>query len=179
MDEKSKKSDSKKLLVLLVCLCLVICGLVIGIVVANNDGRVEDNNTYAGNGTASQDALAVQEKINEKFESDLDYSLDDAVAEYEYEMTVGSNARKVYMAMGYADFIYEWYEDIDRAIEIMERAEPLLDNEQLTIDYYVAMRNFYDRSGNSEKAEEYNQKLIKIMPAAQNVEASATKEDSQ
>ncbi len=131
---------------------------------SRNEGEVE----YEDAGDAALEALTIQENIDEKYDNDPNYSLADAMSEYEYEMSVGSNTKRIYTAINYAEFVYAAYEDIDKVVGIMQKVESLLEEGTMaTLDYYVAMANFYEKAGDEEKAAEYNQKVSNMTPPVQ------------
>lgn len=167
MKEGKAESNNKGLIILLCALVVVIVGLGIGIgVVMLNDSRngsVAENDKNVNGGT---EALLTSENIRSKLESDLNYSNDDAIRDYEYALNSnGGNAYKVYVAMDYADFVYDLYMSKDYVIEIMSGVEGLLDTSTLAIDYYGAMSSFYEQFGDTEKADLYNQKVVELVPA--------------
>lgn len=146
---------------------VVILGLVIGIVgivVNQKDSNDDVRQSDVGVNNGLQ-ALIVNDNILSKLSGDENYSIDDAIAEYEKETSVGDVRKRVYLLFDYADFIFDEYGDIDVAISILERAEPLLNGISMTTDYYIVMGEMYRRAGNMEQAEFYEQKVLEMTPA--------------
>ena len=106
-------------------------------------------------------ASEVSEKIEDKFNNELDYSLNDAINEYESAMDSGPDTHKVYIAIYYATFAYDNNGDIDEAVDILKRVEPLVDDDT-AVDYYVALRQLYGDAGMNEEAEFYNGEIEKF-----------------
>ena len=164
--EKEKSHNSKGLIILLCVLVVVIVGLVVGICVINLNNQGENNVVVEeAEVSGSLRALKIDNSIVNKIDNDENYTVDDAIAEYEKETSFGSAEKRVYLLFDYANFVYDEYGDIDVAIEILKRAEPLLDGLSMTSDYYIATAGLYRKSGNEEQAEVYEQKIKEITPS--------------
>ena len=140
----------KKKTWIVVASLLVMCavGVIIVLVVnKNNPERIADENIVE-NVSASE----ISEKIEDKFNNELDYSLSDAINEYESAMSSGPDTYRVYIAIYYATFIYDNNGDIDEAVDILKRVESLVDDSTAG-DYYVTLRQLYGDAGMNEKAE--------------------------
>lgn len=151
----------KKKTWIVVASLLVMCavGVIIVLVVnKNNPERIADENIVE-NVSASE----ISEKIEDKFNNELDYSLSDAINEYESAMSSGPDTYRVYIAIYYATFIYDNNGDIDEAVDILKRVESLVDDSTAG-DYYVTLRQLYGDAGMNEKAEFYNQKVLELIP---------------
>lgn len=159
MTEGKVWGKKRVMIILVVLLIICIVGVVMVMVVSKNDpGSIADENIVE-NISASE----VSEKIEDKFNNELDYSLSDAINEYESAMDSGPDTHKVYIAIYYATFIYGNNGDIDEAVDILKRVEPLLDDDT-AVDYYVALRQLYGDAGMNEEAEFYNQKVLELIP---------------
>lgn len=151
----------KKKTWIVIAALLIMCavGVIIVLVVnKNNPERIADENIVE-NVSASE----ISEKIEDKFNNELDYSLSDAIDEYESAMDSGPDTHKVYIAIYYATFVYDNNGDIDEAVGILKRVESLV-NDNVAIDYYVALRQLYDAASMNEEAEFYNQKVLELIP---------------
>ena len=158
MEEPKVKKNSKWLVILLGLLGVAIIVLIVAIITINN------NLGNSGDVGGGLQALEINDDITDKIYGVEDYSADDAIEEYEREISFGSNEKRVYLIIDYANFVYDEYEDIESAIEIIERAEPLLDGVSMTTDYYAAVAGLYERAGYAEQAKSYNQKVDEMTP---------------
>lgn len=164
MKEGKAKFENKGLLILLCVLLVAIAGLGIGIgVVMNlqNGGEVGHEANYTND---SVSALEVEEYISNNLDNDPNYSIQDAVVDYEREMSVGDNSRRVYVAIYYADFIYGQDSDLDGAVGILRRVEDLIGEDETAVSYYATLRGLYRQSGMESEADFYNQKVSTLMP---------------
>lgn len=152
----------KKVLVAgLVILAVAVVGLAVGVVVLLNENNPEKiaADSISDNVSASE----FSEAIEYRFNNELGYSVNDAVNDYETEMNTGNDFYRVYVAIYYANFIYDVNDDIDDAVVILRRVEPLI-NSGVAVDYYVAFRQLYESAGMSEESEFYNQKVLELIP---------------
>lgn len=167
MTVRVKQGESREgvLVVVFCCLMVIIVGLVVGIVaVSNNSNRISEE-TDVENDDPGLQALIVQEEIDDRYDNDSSYTLQDAIDDYEREMNEGSSAKRIYVAINYADFVYTQYEDIDKAMAILKRVEPLLTDEDAPVtDYYVAVKVLYEKAGEDEQAEKYDQMIMEMTP---------------
>lgn len=157
------KSGNKGLVILLCALVVVIVGLGIGIVVVVN-GNDNDSSLFDGEVNDSVSALEANDVILNKMNNNLEYSIEEAVEEFENEMNVGDDSRKVYIAIYYADFVYSYYGNIDQSVAILGRVENLVIDDDMAINYYVALRDLYLRAGMEEEVVFYNQKVVDLIP---------------
>ncbi len=169
---KHSKVDGTKtksrvgLIVMLAMLVVAIVALVVGIVVTNIEHTKKDDTIvdYEGVRGGGLQALAINEEIISRIDTDESYSIEDAIEEYERETSFGNTEKRVYLLFDYANFIYDKYGDIETATEIAQRAERLLNSKSMTADYYIAMAALYEKAGYVEQAELYNKKLMDVTP---------------
>lgn len=157
-------------------LCVVIAVLTIAIIAISH--RVNDyvpespliaeavNEQFAdyeGEIADSAKALALSETIENKLSSDPNYNPEQAIADYEEAYQSASGNLKIYVATYYADYVYNTFGDVERALLILE---PLDNNrgDEGSIEIWAALAAFYENAGNTEKAEQYRRKISAIMP---------------
>ncbi|MBQ1298224.1 hypothetical protein IIY24_00045 [Candidatus Saccharibacteria bacterium] len=154
---------NKKLVVVLGILGLIIVGLVVGILILNNPfGGNERDEVIVNN--AGEVAFNLSEEISEKLADESDYGLEQAVSEYEEVYNASEGRTKVYIAIEYANFVYDYFADLDKATGILKEVEGLLGDDAVKINYYVTLRELYEESGNEEMGDYYNQKVIELLP---------------
>lgn len=161
MKEGKAKFEHKGLVILLCVLLVAIVGLGVGIGVILNNNHI--NEELVNNETGSVSALAVNERIMDRLDSDPEYTIDDAIEDFEKEMDNGDNAHRVDVAIYFADFVYTYHGDINESVAILSRVEDLLEDDEEAISYYATLRRLYESEGLDVEADFYNQKVIDLM----------------
>ena len=148
---------------------IVIIGIVIALVFflkPNSGDVINDDN-------AETDAFYVAKKIDGLYVADENYTLDDAVNDYERQLAVGDDEYKVSIGIYYARFVLKNTKDLEKAVGIMKRVEPLIgDNKTLTVDYYSVLRGFY-RGVDDELYNYYDGLIINLVKVEDIKEGSA------
>lgn len=180
MVKDKAKISGKVWIALLVVLLIVIVGLVVGLVVqlstermiAESDdfgGIIEENMPgWEGDVGDSTKALIIAEEIAERLEDDLTFSLDDAIAEYKTVYDNSDGDLKVYIAIEYANYIYNATGNLEEALKIINEVEGLTKgSDKLESDYLYAIYGLYSLAGDSEKMAKYSDILEERFPPDQ------------
>ena len=69
---------------------------------------------------------------------------------------------RFYLETTYANFLYLRMGDLERAIAVLDDMKDSVTEEYLA-GYYMTYRNLYLWAGDTEKAEEYDQKMSELM----------------
>lgn len=153
----AKPRGKKKLIIALSALGVLIIGLVVAIVTVvliNNE-----NNRYKP--TLVDEENEGLEKIAEiarKSRTLENYVASDAIRDYENAIRGCKTAGcRVYVKIGYANYLQELYEELDRPLSVMSDAENDLGESSDTVkrSYYLAMKDFMTYAGNEAEAEYY------------------------
>ncbi len=164
-DEEAKKRKPIGLIVVLGCMTLVIIGLVAGIVVINmkdSGGLIKEEflselsyrmPNYDYDKISDETKVRLfDDMIKNKLQNDSNYTIENALSDYEEMYKSSPDELRKYMAIYYASFIQEKTNDTNRAIVIMlEVKEVNSDN----VGYYVALSNYYESIGDKEQSDYY------------------------
>ena len=175
--EQSSIKDANKhsLLIIFIILVVIIICLIGGLIWLNNkptsnlqqDNEIVDvpnqMDGYDGPISDSTRALLFAQNIQDKLSSDPNYTLEQAITEYEKACEQNSGDLKLYLAIEYVNFLFEMNSDIKQAATILENAE-YTEGTQAEMDYLYAMQDLFTRAGDNQKAEEYNQKIKEKTP---------------
>lgn len=170
MAEGGKKSYNKGLLILLGVLCLAIVGLGVGIGVVLLRGNENSNETvhvvltdemegWEGTISEATQALILSENIDDMLENDPDYTIDNAIRDYENAFNTSSDDLRFNVAIEYAYFMLDASGDVDTAIGIMERVEDLIDVSQNNAVYYYNTLYTLCEKSNDIRMYDYEEKL--------------------
>ena len=155
-------ATNKRLVAVFGVLGFIIVGLVVGIFFNNwfnNGGSVGENNSVIDEKTNdSARALMLSENIIEKLSSEPDYNSEQAMDEYRNTYDVAEGEYKVYVAIEWAKFVDENFEDTNQAVEILSSVEEYTDNNAET-DYLYAVIYYYEKLGDKGKVNYYRQIL--------------------
>lgn len=160
--EEGKKFSNRKLVIVFGVLIGVVVALIVAIVVVNlniNNSKNDENNELS-----NTDVLNKTSEIEEKIGTDPDYLFTDAVAEYESGIENSTGEVRIAWLAEYANFMYDYGEDINAVFEIIKRGENYLDNDDVAIYYYGAALNIYEKLGDEEMINHCNQKLNELVP---------------
>ena len=109
---------------------------------------------------AKQDAAA-KELSNEIASSAnaimMDYDINDSAYEdaeknYKEKFDKSNEVEKIFIGARYADFVYEYTNNSDRALSIMAEIEPLLVSKEEKLEFYSVRLRIYEAMGEIEKA---------------------------
>ncbi len=161
----SRKRSDRLLIGIFVTLMVVIVGLGIAVTLSFVlNGNSEDKESdLPENAVTQNDAFSVAFGINERYDNDPDYYYDEAVADYEQQMSQGDDWYKFSIACYYARFLRDQGNDLNAALDVMGRAGEYVktDNANQMIDYYVVVRDLY-KGVNDEMYDYYNGEIIKL-----------------
>lgn len=179
MQNKQPSKRNYGLVVILVSLILIILGLVVGIILAHNNNNNSNSNSNNDSATADQDivvdtseemagwegkisdstrAMILTKTIQDKLNTDPNYNSDQAVAEYQSVYDQATGDLKLYVAIEYANYIYQTLNNSEWALQIINGVKDLVNNNN-ELDYYGFLYNIYNTSGNVEQANYYQQLL--------------------
>ncbi len=101
---------------------VIIVGLVVTILILRpwEDYSTEDDGGALIMLNSATDATNKYDEISNKLETDGDYSIDDAINDYEVALMEGDDTWKTYIAIYYAGFVYEKFGDATRSVNILE-----------------------------------------------------------
>ena len=159
----------------------MIVALVVSLILLNNSQTPESQEEteitvdipdqvdgYNGPISAATQALIFSQNIQDKLSADANYTQEQATAEYEAAFKQSSGDLKLYLAIEYANYLYQLNSDLEQAVAILQDIT-YAENTQAELDYLNAIYSLYDRAGNTEKAREYNQMIKEKMPDIENV----------
>ena len=165
--QNGRRISNNNLIAILAFLVLLIFGLIVGIILTNNNqsAPISQENLidtsekmagWEGNISDSTRALVLTETIRDKLSTDPDYNPDQAVAEYQniYDQTTGD--LKLYVAIEYANYVYDTFSDLNQAVAILNSVETLI-NSSNEEDYYLTLADLYSQAGDAETAARYEQ----------------------
>ena len=172
---------NRPLLIAFICLIIMIVALVVSLILLNNSQTPESQEEteitvdipdqvdgYNGPISAATQALIFSQNIQDKLSADANYTQEQATAEYEAAFKQSSGDLKLYLAIEYANYLYQLNSDLEQAVAILQDIT-YAENTQAELDYLNAIYSLYDRAGNTEKAREYNQMIKEKMPDIENV----------
>ena len=157
-----RRIGNNNLIAILAFLVLLIFGLIVGIILTNNNqsAPISQENLidtsekmagWEGNISDSTRALVLTETIRDKLSTDPDYNPDQAVAEYQNVYDQATGDLKLYVAIEYATF-----SDLNQAVAILNSVETLV-NSSNEEDYYLTLADLYSQAGDAETAAKYEQ----------------------
>jgi len=163
--EEAKNRKPIGLIAVLVFMILLIIGLVVGIVVINvkdNDGSINDEFqselSYRMPGY-DYDKISDETKvrlfddmIKNKLQNDSNYTIEDALSDYEEMYKSSPDELKKYIAIYYASLIQEKTNDTNKAITVMLEVKELNSD---NVGYYVALSDYYESVGDKEQSDYY------------------------
>lgn len=168
-------SDNKGLIAFLCVLGVAIVGLTVGVVV--NLIKTEPENPadqspevvvadkmegWDGEISESTKALIFSDNVYSKLEEDSSYDINDAINDYGYTFENSSGNLRFFIAIEYANFVYDNLGDIDLSVGIMSGVEDIASSDSILENYYNStLRSLYSKSGDEEKAEYYGNVLDK------------------
>lgn len=165
------KFGNRGLLVLLGVLCVVIVALATGILIVKKDSINKDNisidevisdinEQYKGDVLSSEGALVFYEYMQDKMRSN-EYSDSDVYTYYEEILNkVSDDLSRLQYLSYYADIFFENEDDLDGSINILKRFEPYAVDGEYKSDYYAALSSMYEKGGNTEESDYYNDLLM-------------------
>lgn len=162
-----EKRNNLGLWVVLGVSCVAIVGLAIANLILSqredhaDEAVVTDEVFYTE--SASAKAGVIYGNIKTKLESEENYDLSKAEQEFESEIETADSEMRIQIAIEYANFIYEETGDATRAVDILKSVEQSV-GERSQVDYYVAIRYFYDKAGDAENATYYEEKIKELVP---------------
>ena len=162
MEENTKKTTKENnfpLILTLAILIIMIIGLGAGIFVLRLGKKPqvtvpETMEGWDGPISDSTKALMFSEEIDERIESN-DYSYEDAVRDYGDALDSSQGDLKVYMAIAYANFVFNEKLDLDKAVGILDSVSDLVHGNVLENAYNGTYYDLYSSSGEVEEADYY------------------------
>ena len=171
---------NRPLLIAFICLIIMIVALVVSLILLNNSQTPESQEEteitvdipdqvdgYNGPISAATQALIFSQNIQDKLSADTNYTQEQATAEYEAAFKQSSGDLKLYLAIEYANYLYQLNSDLEQAITILQDIT-YTDGTQAELDYLNALYNLYDKAGDIGKAGEYDQIIKEQMPEIKN-----------
>ena len=151
-----RRIGNNNLIAILAFLVLLIFGLIVGIILTNNNqsAPISQENLidtsekmagWEGNISDSTRALVLTETIRDKLSTDPDYNPDQAVAEYQNVYDQATGDLKLYVAI-----------ELNQAVAILNSVETLV-NSSNEEDYYLTLADLYSQAGDAETAAKYEQ----------------------
>ena len=167
MVDNIKRVNKRVWSLALVGLVLVIVGLVIVAIVININHEAELSREEQ---ERDRELVEIGAEATEQCNT-LNELYDDGILPLEitkqyFENSVSdskSDLYKTYIISCYAMFAYETGEGIDAAVAILNRLEPILDEDIIIKrNYYIGMENLYDKVGDENKANYYKDFLNRL-----------------
>ena len=177
-----------KLVVVLCSVAVVVgVGVWIGVILTRRDsqnlnGNGEIDIGYAMEGwegevADSTKAMILTENINNKLNSDSGYNVSDAIADYENVYNYADDKLKVYVAIEYADYVYDNTRDLGLAVSILENVQNLASEQFLEKDWLNAICGLYVQAGDKYKVEYYKTVLSDKYPSGQMIDVKRSSQD--
>lgn len=176
-EEKMQQNRNHSLVVILVILCIIIIGLGVWVVILKNNGLVisqtdnsnlidvsEEADGWNGEVADSTRALVLTEQIRDKLGLEPDYNPEQAVSEYREKMDLATGDLKIYIALEYANFVYDTYNDPARAASIIHEVEGLTDDIGINYSIATTMSFLYSELGDEEKVSYYEKLINEYIP---------------
>lgn len=180
------KPKNRVLIVLFIALVLIGVGLIVTIVWLNNKPESDSQENvetvdipsemegYEGPVSDSTRALVFAQNIQDRLSADPNFTHEQVINEFDAAYKQSSGDLKLYLAIEYANYLYQTDSNINEAMSILENIE-YTENTRAEMDYLNAVYDLYAKSGDTQKAEEYNQ-LIKSKIPENTVIYDVTKE---
>lgn len=147
----------------LAVLGVVIVGLIIAIIVVMLNPKTPAPDEGDDNEQTVEESLSIItdsslwcEKTISKYTGVSDYTLDEMYDMFEEKIENSGLSEKTFATICYAKFVYKYGDNVYDAIEIMEDAESLVDNDQFNLarlDYYMLLKQLYESKGDVVMAE--------------------------
>ena len=151
---------------------VVILGLVVAIMIValkpwasvERVEIVEEMDGWDGEISASTQSAVFDYDIEEKLGTDPNYTMDDALRDYENAYAQATGELKFQVAVKYAQFVFYYLDDVSLATEILEGVKDIAksDVQYLSI-FYNTLYKIYEEYGDSERAEYYKGLLDEVM----------------
>lgn len=115
---------------------------------------------------ASMSATDVLNQAQEIFKNgdSTSESYAEACAFFEKAISEAKDENKIYLAIEYGNFIYEIDYNPDKAAEKILAQDPSKYSDFVKADYYAALGGLYEKAGDQEKADYYNDKMGEFVP---------------
>lgn len=94
-------------------------------------------------------------EITNRLKSDDKYTTEDAVRDFETAFVESTGGTQLNIAFSYAYFVMSTQKDMKKALEVLERAEPSIENDVDRSQYYSAIGNIYNQAGYPSEANYY------------------------
>lgn len=153
------KQNNKSWAVILGVLMLAIVGLVAAIVIININHE-EELKRQEEERIQEEIALdnAVTEQCNTVRESYESGAIPLDVAEQYFENQIKeetTDAHKAFTIRCYSEFVYDAGEGITAAVAIADRLKTLSEDDGMLMNYYITLRDLYEKDGNEEMSDYY------------------------
>jgi tetratricopeptide (TPR) repeat protein len=122
----------------------------------------ESNSSIQSSMSATEVLNKAQEIMEEGEHSSEAY--DKARDLFKTEIDKAEGQDKMYLTLEYGNFIFEVEGNADNAAEVILEFKPEGMTDYAMADYYAMLSGIYDRAGDPEKADFYNQEMIKYLP---------------
>lgn len=159
-----KERRSRRVLVgVLSGLGVLIVGLVVAVVVVVV--KYDEINTVRTKGAdGSVTALELNDQIIQKMLNEPGYDFSDAVDDFEDAIRESVGDLRISIIIYYAYFLEDNDYSLKYIIDMLEEAnlEDVGDDKRL--EFYFVLEDFYDKSGDSAKLEEIEQKIESLSP---------------
>ena len=165
---KIKDFGKNKLIATLVIFLVLIVGLATTIVVIlvqkaeRETISAEINQIMEQEFQFAEKAEKKADEILDKLNNEPNYSLENAIDDFKNVISESDGRERFYLETTYANFLYLRMGDLERAIAVLDDMKDSVTEEYLA-GYYMTYRNLYLWAGDTEKAEEYDQKMSELM----------------
>lgn len=188
MVENKQEFNVWKLVVVL-CSVVVVVGVGIWIGIALTHRNVQDSNAsgeidigyamegWEGGVADSTKAMILTENINYKLNSDSGYSVSDAISDYENVYNNTGGELKVYVAIEYADYVYDNTRDLGLAVSILENVQGLASGHFSEKNLLDAICGLYVQAGDKDKVEYYKTIISDKYPSGQMIDIKRSSQD--
>lgn len=152
---KKDRRGVRGIVIMLVSLVVVGLALLGVILKINLSGGIPDAVEIENSNRAINDAY----NILNRYRNESGYNVGDAVDDYERLLDeCNTDVCKVRVAVIYADFVYGRYENLERAVGILDRYSDIIEDvdSYAKMDYYIEYSGLYAMAGDTGAAQYYS-----------------------
>lgn len=136
--------------------CIAILATIIYFAVKPHIDNAVYTNDVIGTGEGVQNAAVVEFEAK-KIMHDKGYS--EAIKYFEDKLRTSEGKNKVYVAIYYANFIYDYTENLTESIKILDSVRDINKTDLVNTDYLHAYIGLYENSGNIEEAKKISEEF--------------------
>ncbi len=160
MDGGTEAKNKKKFIIMVSVFAVVVVALVVAIIVVVN------KKTSADFVEAENVGLTKQQEILDRYNTQSDYTAQDAMADFKTGINDCENAGcRAYVRASYARFLYMYSGDLSKCIEIIASTEDEIDDmsDIARARFYLAIRELMAEAEQEELAKYYDALVVEAL----------------